>query len=130
MPRVLPGIADAVKELVDTTHAKDRMLATLEDIDFPGNVAFAPVHVGRSCMRILRALLQKHVSEVVQDDGLSPRIRISLGCGGGSGDTVQGSKFFGTGISGRTEYQLGQPKTKESGRGHKNSPLHTGRPVG
>ena len=61
MPRVLKGIEDAVKELVDTTHRKYGMVATLEDVEFAGNVAFAPVHVGRSCMRILQALLQTHV---------------------------------------------------------------------
>ena len=55
--RVLKGMT----ELVDTTHGKFGMVATLEDVEFAGNLAFAPVHVGQSCMMMLRALLRKHV---------------------------------------------------------------------
>ena len=82
MPQVLQGIADAVKELVDTTHMKYGIIATLEDVEFAGNVAFIPVHLGKSCMRILHTLLQKHVPEMILDEGFAHCIRIFLGCGG------------------------------------------------
>ena len=58
------------------------IIATLEDVKIAGNTAFTPVHLGRSCMRILRTLLQKHIPEMIQDEGFSPRIKLFLGCGG------------------------------------------------
>ena len=82
MPRVLQGIADAVNELVDTTHMKYGIFTTLEDVEIEGNTTFMPVHLGKSCMRILRTLLQKHVPEMIQDEGFLPRIKLFLGCGG------------------------------------------------
>ena len=58
------------------------IIATLEDVKIAGNTAFTPVHLGRSCMRILRTLLLKHVPEMIQDEGFAPRIKLFLGCGG------------------------------------------------
>ena len=53
LQRVLKGIKEAVKEPVATAHAKSGMVSTMEDVEFAGREAFAPAHVGRSCMRML-----------------------------------------------------------------------------
>ena len=82
VPRILKGIEEAVKDLVATTHAKYGMVATMENVQFAGHAAFSPIHVGRSSMRILWALLHRNVPEVLKDGGLFPRICIFLGCEG------------------------------------------------
>ena len=61
---------------------KHGIIATLEDVEIAGSTAFTPVHLGRSCMRILRTLLQKHVPEMIPDEGFAPRIKLFMGCGG------------------------------------------------
>ena len=52
-------------------------------MEVAGNTAFSPVHLGLSCTRILRNLLQKHVPETLTDEGYSPRVKLFEGCGGG-----------------------------------------------
>ena len=69
-------------------------------MEVAGNTAFSPVHLGLSCTRILRNLLQKHVPETLTDEGYSPRVKLFEGCGGGPivrlrAQTGQGQKQLG-----------------------------------